>query len=135
MKELEVISKVVKIQNSDEKIFKFYSDFRNLSAIIPPEVSNWKSDENSCSFEAKGQKVEIIIESREPNKNIKYRSGSSSPIKFNMWIQLQQLSAYETAARIVVRAELNFLMRNALKTPLKNALDQLADIMKVTPYV
>lgn len=134
MKDLEVISKTVKIANSDEKIFKFLSDFRNISKLIPPDVQDWNATENNCSFTVKGQNMALKVLERDPFKTIKITGEDNSPYKFFLWIQLKPLSAYETAARIVVHAELNMMMRAAVKKPLQQGIDQLADYLKMLAY-
>jgi hypothetical protein len=134
MKELEIISKTGKIANNDERIFNFYSDFRNLSRLIPPDVKDWSATEDSCSFVAKGQKMSMVIIERDAYKTIKITGDDNSPYKFFLWIQLKSLSPYETAIRLVVRAELNIIMRNAVKKPLQQGLDQLIDFMKMLNY-
>jgi carbon monoxide dehydrogenase subunit G len=134
MKELEIISKTVKIGNSDERIFNFLSDFRNISKLIPPDVQDWNATENTCSFVVKGQKMSLVIIDREPFTTIKITGEDGSPYKFFFWVQLKSLSAYETAARMVVHAELNMMMRTAVKKPLQQGLDQLADYLKMLPY-
>ncbi len=135
MKDFEVISKVVTIPNSDEKIFHFYSDFRNIFKMLPPEIEDFNADENSCSFKVKGQHISLKIVDKEEFKTIKITSEDNRPTDFNLWFQFKQLSAYETAARIVLRANLNPIMRNVLKKQLKEGLDKLADFMKINPYV
>lgn len=134
MPDLEVISKTVKISNTDEKIFKFFSDLKNISKLIPPDVQDWSATESNCSFIVKGQRMSLVIIDREPFKTIKITGEDDSPYKFFLWIQLKNLSAYETAARLVVHAELNMIMRTAVKKPLQQGLDQLADYMKMLPY-
>lgn len=134
MKDLEIISKTVKISNSEERIFNFLSDFRNISKLIPPDVHDWSATENSCSFSVKGQKMSLIIIEREAFKTIKITGEDGSPYKFFFWLQLKSLSAYETAARMVVHAELNMVMRAAVKKPLQQGLDKLADYLKMLPY-
>jgi hypothetical protein len=49
-------------------------------------------------------------------------------------MQLVQLSAYDTAVRLVVRAQLSFFMRQAVKKPMQKGLDQIIDYMKMIPY-
>jgi carbon monoxide dehydrogenase subunit G len=134
MKELEVISKVERISNSDEKIFNFLADFRNISKLVPPDVKDWNATEDNCSFTAKGQKMSLVIIDREPFKTIKITGDDNSPYKFNLWIQLKKTDAYQTAVRIVVKAELNMIMRTALKNPLQKGVDQIIDYLKVIPY-
>lgn len=134
MKPLEIISKTGKVQNTDEKVFTFLSDLRNISKLIPPDVQDWKASEDSCSFTMKGQKMSLVIIDREPFKAIKITGGDDSPYTFYLWIQLKSLTAYETAVRLVVRAELNIMMRTAVKKPLKQGLDQIVDYLKMLPY-
>ena len=134
MKELEVISKTVKIENSDEKIFNFYSDLRNISKLIPPDVKDWTATESNCSFKVKGQRMALTITERESPKMIKITGDDGSPYKFSLWLQLKSTSAYETAARLVIRADLNIVMRAAVKGPLQKGLDQIVDYMKMMPY-
>lgn len=133
-KKMEVISKTGKINNSDERIFNFFSDFRNISKLIPPEVENWQAEQDWCSFTTKGQNIKLIIIDKEEFKTIKISGDDNSPYNFNLWIQLKQITAYETAVRLVVRADLNMIMRKAVKKPLQKGLDQMIDYMKMLPY-
>lgn len=134
MKPLQIISKTGKISNSDERIFNFYADLRNISRLVPPDVQDWEASEDSCSFIIKGQKMSLIIIERTPHKTIKIKAADNSAYNFHLWIQLKSLSVYETAVRIVVRAELNMMMRAAVKKPLQQGVDQIIDYMKMLPY-
>ena len=134
MKPLEIISKTGKISNTDEKIFNFYADLRNISRLIPPDVQDWNATEDSCSFIVKGQSMALHIVERDKFKTIKIQGDDGSPYKFPLWLQLKSLSAYETAVRIVVRAELNMMMRAAVKKPLQQGVDQIIDYMKMISY-
>ncbi len=134
MKETEIISKTGIIENSDEKIFNFLSDMRNLDKIIPPNIENWVSTENSCSFNAKGQNISLSIIEKEAFKTIKISGDQSLAEKFNFWIQLKKTEDYKTAARIVVRAKLNMIERAAVKKPMQDGLDTIIDYLKAIPY-
>jgi len=134
MKPLEIISKTGKIPNSDETVFNFFADLRNISKLVPPDVEDWHATEDTCSFTAKGQRMSLKIVDREPFKTIKIQGDDGSPYKFTLWLQIKNLTAYETAVRIVVRAELNMVMRAAVKKPLQQGVDQIVDYMKMLPY-
>jgi len=134
MKPLEIISKTGKVQNTDEKVFNFLSDLRNISKLVPPDVQDWEATEDTCSFTIKGQKMSLVVIDREPFKAIKITGEDNSPYTFYLWLQLKSLTAYETAVRLVVRAELNLMMRAAVKKPLKQGLDQIVDYLKMLPY-
>jgi carbon monoxide dehydrogenase subunit G len=131
---LEVVSKVGKIQNNEERIYLFLSDFRNLDSLIPPEVQGWKSNENSCQFLVKSQMIGLEIVLREPFKMIKYQATDDSVMPFLFWVQLVKVSAYDTRIRLTVHAEVNAMMKIVLKKQLKKALDQLVDQLELIPY-
>lgn len=134
MKDLHIESKVVSIANVDEKIFNFFSDFRNLDRVIPPDVKDWKSEEDSCSFYIKGQNINLEFAEKTPYNTLKISGGQGSPMDFLFWIQLKNTGDYQTAAKLTIKANVNMIMRSALKKPLKQFLDQFAEQMKLIPY-
>ncbi len=134
MKDFKVESKIVKIPNTDERIFKFLSDFRNFDRFMPPDVQNWQSEEDTCSFTIRGQNAGLQFVQKEPYNTLKITGSSQTPYNFYFWIQLKHLGNYETALKMTIKAELNMIMRTAVKKPLKKFLDQLADQLKLIPY-
>lgn len=135
MAELESVSKIVKIQNSDNRMFRFLSDMRNFTSLVPPNaVENLNVCEDYCTFTVKGQNVEIHILDKEEFKTIKFGTQEGTPMGFKMWIQLKSLSAYETAARITVRADVPLIMKPMIKGKLAEGVDKLADGLRMLPY-
>ncbi|MDA3911948.1 MAG: polyketide cyclase [Bacteroidales bacterium] len=134
MGSLKVVSKIGKIQNADERIFQFLSDFRNFDRLIPPDVEGWESDANSCHFRLKGQAIELHIVERIPFKTIKIQSDDGSAFPFTFWIQLISASAYDTRVRLTIHADVNMMMRVVMKKQLKKGLDQLVNQLAIIPY-
>lgn len=134
MSDLKLVSKIGKIQNQDERIYTFLSDFRNFDRLVPPEADGWESTEDSCRFKVKGQIIGLEIVRREPFKTIKMQSSSDTAFPFTFWLQLKQLEAYDTRVRLTLHAEVNMMMKMALKKQLKKALDQLVDQLSMIPY-
>lgn len=134
MKELEIISKVEKINNVDEKIYNFYADLRNISSLLPPDVNDFNATQDTCSFVIKGQTLNLMIIDRQVPKLIKITTQDASSYNLFLWLQFKQISAYETAVRIVLRVNLNMILRNTMKKTLQQGLDQIVDYMKLIPY-
>lgn len=134
MKTLDITSKIVRVDNSDEKIFNFLADFRNIARYIQPEAKNLSTDVDTCSFTIKGVPLCVNIVEREPFSLIKAAiTGQAAPNGF-MWIQLKKLTAYETAARIVIRSQANIIVRAAIKRPMQRSINYFADMIKMIPY-
>ncbi len=135
MSTLKVVSKVGKIPNSAERIYNFLSDFRNFDRLIPPDAADgWQSTEDSCRFTIKNQPVALEIMDRDPYKTLKMRSSEDSVLPFLFWIQLKEVSAYDTRVRLTIHAEVNMMMKMMLKKQLQKGLDQLVDQMAIIPY-
>lgn len=134
MRDFHIESKVVRVSENDKKVFDFLSDFRNFDRFIPPEVEQWKSDSESCSFMAKGQQISLVLIEKEPNKTIKITSKTDSPVAFFIWIQLKATDDVNTAIKLTVEADLNVFLRGMLEKPVKQALDKIADKLSTLKY-
>ena len=73
-----------------------------------------------------------IIE-REAPKTIKMQ-GEGTPIPLNMWIQLLPNGDSASALRVVVKAELNFFIKQMVSKPLQKAVDGIAEMLARIPY-
>lgn len=135
MKDLEAVSKVVRIPSSDERVYAYWSDLRNLQRMIPPNVeAEIQANENSCQVTVKGQTFEIHIIDKEEFKLIKIGTSETEKMGFTVWIQLKSLSPYETAGRLTIRAKVPLLMRPMLKGKLNEGVEKLAEALKMIPY-
>jgi uncharacterized membrane protein len=135
MKPLEAVSKVVKIGNSDQRIFVFWSDLRNIPRMIPPNAdAQVNATEDSCTVTAKGMTFVVKILEKEEYKLIKLGTEEGTKMGFTAWLQLKSLSEYETAARITIHADVPLLMRPMLKGKLSEGINRLADALKMIPY-
>ena len=135
MKPLEAVSKVVKIGNSDQRIFVFWSDLRNIPRMVPPNAdAQVNATEDSCTVTAKGMTFVVKILEKEEYKLIKLGTEEGTKMGFTAWLQLKSLSEYETAARITIHADVPLLMRPMLKGKLTEGINRLADALKMIPY-
>ncbi len=129
---LHVVSKIGKVNRSDEQLYGILSDFDKLGAMLPKDkISDWQTTGDSCSFVVdKAGKIELKIIEKEPFKLIKIEGGGPVPAGFNLWIQLKKTDAYKTAIRITVKADVNVMMRTMLKKPLQKGLDNMIDSLE-----
>lgn len=135
MKQLEAFSKVVKIGNSNQRIFVFWSDLRNIPRMIPPNAdAQVNATEDTCTVTAKGMTFVVKILEKEEYKLIKLGTEEGTKMGFTAWLQLKSLSEYETAARITIHADVPLLMRPMLKGKLTEGINRLADALKMIPY-
>ena len=124
----EYISKQQQVLRPAEQIYAVISRFDNLTPALADKVEEWQATEDSCSFKAKGFTVKLRMEEREPGKYVKVVGDDGGvPMDFAFWIQLQEGSAADTRLRLVLRIDLNMMMKMMIGNKLQGALDQIAE--------
>ena len=124
----EYISKQQQVLRPAEQIYAVISRFDNLTPALADKVEEWQATEDSCSFKAKGFTVKLRMEEREPGKYVKAVGDDGGvPMDFAFWIQLQEVSAADTRLRLVLRIDLNMMMKMMIGNKLQGALDQIAE--------
>ena len=119
-------SKQAAIRRSAEQIYMVLSDFSNFTPILKDKVQKSQADENSCSFSVKGFTAALKIVNKEPFKVIKI-TGDNTPIDFNFWIQMKELSPDDTRIRLVLHAEMNMMIKMMIGNKIQKALDEMVD--------
>ena len=142
------ISDVKVVNNNQEIIYNYLSNFDNLSNYVNEglltkmseqvpqiQISNFESDSDSCRFDIKGMgQAEIRIVEREPSKNIKIESNGSMPVGITFWIQLLPVTAYETKLRLTLDAEMSMMIKMLVNKKLEEGINRLADMLAMLPY-
>ncbi len=126
---MKLESKIGKIEYPDEQIYTFLTDFNNFKNLIPGDkITNWKSDENSCSFTINpiGETGIKMLE-KEPFKLIKLTSLDDDRFHFTFWVQLKKMDEKDTRIKLTLQAEVNPMIEMMAKKPLQEFLDKLVD--------
>ena len=124
-------SKKVQAQCSAEKLYNFACDFRNFQRLLPPQVEEFQTDGNTCSFKVSGF-IQLTLQYAEKNPYsrvaIAPASGSGSPIPFRFVMLIDARD--ENSCDVIVRAEIeggNPMMTMMLKPKLRPALDKIVE--------
>jgi hypothetical protein len=125
----KIESKIGRLNQADEKIYNFLSDFNNFHNLIPADkVKNWSATSDSCQFTVDGiGDAGLKIIEKTPFSLIKVTSEGKTPINFFLWIQIKKIDEGSSAIRIVIEPQVNQMMMMMVKGPLQNFLDMLVD--------
>lgn len=148
MSTTKYVSDVKVINNNQEVIFNYLSNFENLSKYVNEglltkmteqipqiQISNFESDADSCRFQIAGMGLaEIRIIEREPHKTIKINSSGGMPVGITFWIQLLPVSAYETKLRLTLDADMSMMIKMMVNKKLEEGINRLADMLAALPY-
>lgn len=128
---MKIESEKSEINRPAAEIFSFLSDFNNFQKIMPPQVTNWKSTPDECSFAINGMPtIGMKIVEKNPNSKIKISSGAEVPFDFTITIYLTEINSLQTTGQIVFESDLNPMMAIMVEKPLKNFFNLLAGRLK-----
>jgi len=127
----EFRSSKVEVSASPAKVFDFIGDFNNFQYLMPEQIKNWKSSENTCSFTIEGlADLSMKIESKKRPENIHIVSFGKNPLDYTLDINLGPKEGEKCSANIVFNADLNPFLKMMASRPLQNFVDILADKLK-----
>ena len=115
----------VEVSLSAEQLYDKLSNLNNLQDILPSEITDFQSTEDSCSFKMGGMpKVNLVIAEKMAFSKIILQA-ENSQILFSLACNISQ-NGEKCKAILEVNAELNMMMRMMLEKPLTNFLNAIA---------
>ncbi len=127
----EINSNVEQINNSAEIIYAFLSNLNNFKELMPEQIENWKSTEDTCSFRIKNMAdLSLKLTQKIPYNLIVLSPEGKTPFTFELTCSLEQISDLKTNAVINFKADLNAMMLMLAKSPLQNFVNALAMRLK-----
>jgi len=128
---MQLKSKTGYINETQENVFEYLIDLNNYQDLFPADkISEWESDNNSCSFKIKGAaSIGFVKKATEPFSKIVLISGDKSPIEFELVILLSEMSG-KTEGNIEFESNVNPFLRMMIEKPLKNLFEHMIDNME-----
>lgn len=131
-------SSIKYIQSSQEAVYGKLSDLNNLEQVkdhLPEDkVKNLSFDADSLTVEVSPVgKITLQIVEKEPCKCIKFGT-VTSPLPFNLWIQLLPVADNECKMKLTIGMDLNPFMKAMVQKPLQEGVEKMADALALIPY-
>lgn len=126
------------IPYSQERVYAKLENLSNLEALkekLPADkVKEFECDRDSVTADVPPVgKVTMRVVEREEPKCVKF-AADNSPLPFNMWVQVIPDGAEGSKMRVVVKAEINFMLKGMIEKPLKDALEKIGEVLSKIPY-
>jgi carbon monoxide dehydrogenase subunit G len=120
------------VLQSPEQAFAFLSDFNNYQALMPEQVTDWKSDTDTCSFNIKGMaSLGMAMESKTPNSEIRIKRNGKAPFDFFLVCKIEPGNNNNTSfLTLFFDADLNPFLKMMAEKPLGNFLNLLVNRYK-----
>ena len=127
----KIESDKVEIANSAKNIFTYLSDFNNFSKLMPPQVTNWQSSVDECSFTINGMAtIGMKIIDKAPHTKITITSHGKVPFEFKLFVLLTEKDASNCVGQLTFESDMNPMIKMMVEKPLGNFFNMLAQKMK-----
>lgn len=131
-------SAVKVIPASQNAVYEKLSDLNNLDKVkdrLPQDkVKNLSFDKENLSIEVPPVgKIVLQIVEKEPCKCIKFAT-TSSPLPFNLWIQIVPVTETECKMKLTIGMELNPFMKTMVQKSLQEGLEKMAETLSLIKY-
>ena len=129
-------SAVKVIPASQKAVYEKLSDLSNLEKVkarLPQDkVKNLSFDAETLSIEVPPV-GKIVLQIVEPCKCIKFAT-TTSPLPFNLWIQIVPVTETECKMKLTIGMELNPFMKTMVQKPLQEGLEKMAETLSLINY-
>ena len=131
-------SSVKCIPYSQERVYAKLEDLNNLEGLkdkLPADKVKeltYTRDEATVNVPPVGNVTIRVVEREEP-KCIKLEA-VGSPIPVTLWIQIIPNGAEASKMRVVVKAEINFMLKAMIEKPLKEGIEKIAEALSLIAY-
>lgn len=131
-------SSVKVIPYAQERVYDKLADLSNLESLkdrLPEDKvkgMSFDTDTLSLNVDPVGQLTLQIVE-REPHKCIKFET-TTSPLPFNMWIQIVATADEECKIKVTIGLEINPFMKVMVQKPLQEGLEKMVDMLAMIQY-
>lgn len=120
------------INASAEKVFRLCSNCQNLISYMPPQVTDFKSTEDSCSFTVSNMfQVTLSITEKVEFEKIVYVASNDKNIPLSLTFFLKDIHPCQTSMSVEVEMDVPIFLRSMVKDPINNVLQMLTSKIKM----
>lgn len=126
----------VEVNKSAKGMYEYLSNFNNFQSLMPPQVTEWESNESECNFNLNGMaKIGMRIVEKIPNTTIKINSFGKVPFDFSLVVNLVETGTNACKGQLIFEGDINPFMKMMVEKPLTHFFNGLAHKMKDAPVV
>jgi carbon monoxide dehydrogenase subunit G len=115
----------VSIRKPSSDVFSYLQKMENIGNILPEQVENFTSDNDTCRFEIKGMgPMGLKLGAVNPD-SITYLKNEKAPFDFSLIASIKETGSDSTDVQLVFEADLNPIFKMMAEKPLQNFVNHL----------
>ena len=117
-------SEKVSVNKSSADVFNYLQKMENIGNLLPEQVENFTSDEQTCRFEIKGMGPMGLKLGPVTSDSITYLKNEKAPFDFSLISNINDNGA-STGVQLIFEADLNPIFKMMAEKPLQNFVNHL----------
>lgn len=119
------------IQADNAKIYAMVTDCRRFGEFLPPQVQDWKAEEDYCEFSVAGMvTARIEISEKVEFSRVAYTIKNDKNFPVSFCININEKGADNSEVGIEIKADVPFFLQGMVKDPLQKVADVIATKIK-----
>lgn len=119
------------IQAKDAKIYAMVTDCRRFGAFLPPQVQDWKAEEDYCEFTVAGMvTARIEITEKVEFSRVAYTIKNDKNMPVSFCIDINGHEDGKSSVGIEITADVPFFLQGMVKDPLQKVADVMTAKIK-----
>jgi carbon monoxide dehydrogenase subunit G len=130
---MKIDGKETRIKANQHKIFAFLSNFNNYEKLMPEQIVNWQSSEETCSFTIKGMAdIKLKFARKEQPSLLELVPDGKSPVNFSLLVKISPdpLNEQHSTVQVHVDADLNPMLAMFARKPFENLANTISTELK-----
>ncbi len=124
---LIINSTIENANTSAQQLFDFCINFNNLQSCMPPQVKEWVSTNDACSYNLNGMATIAmrITNSVAPTLINTVSDGDKNPFTFTLNFNITPVTDATSTLQLVFDGDVNMFMKPMIEKPLTNFFNYL----------
>lgn len=118
-------SEKVKINKSSADVFSYLQKMENIGNLLPEQVENFTSQDDTCRFEIKGMGPMGLKLGAVNSDSITYLKNEKAPFDFSLIARINETRGDSSDVQLVFEADLNPIFKMMAEKPLNNFVNHL----------
>jgi len=115
------------VNASQQAVFEWLSDMNNIGKLMPEQITNWKSDNETASYTINGMAdINMKIAERVASSAIKMVSVGKNPFDFDMHINIKE-NGSNASVQLTFKGSINPFLKMMVEKPLTNFINLLGN--------
>ena len=128
---MTVIESTTELNLPVEKVYTFLADLNNHQQLMPENIYNWSSTEDTATFTIQNMaKLSIKIDKRVPNQELVAVPSEKAPFDVELKWTVADNGNGGTIAKHIISADLNMMMKMLASGPLQKLANYQTEQLK-----